>query len=235
MPASIKPGHISSERTVLEISTRHCTPVVFGLIALVIALGVTVMVLRHHGHGHLFGLVRIFDLESEGNLPTVFSMLLLMACGVLCLLHASEAANMRVRRQWKGLAGLLMFLGLDEMIQIHELFVIHRVEGGSSVFYSWTITYGILFLGLCAIYLPFYLRLPRQLKIQLTLAVIIYVGGAVGMERLWEAYYMSSGAGHKMLLMVMIEESMEMIGLGLAFRALLNALQLNRIGVFIAK
>jgi hypothetical protein len=62
---------------------------------------------------------RLFDLNLEANLPTVWSVLLAGAVAAAALLVAHRAAGLR-RWAWLAIALFFAFLALDDAAQIHE-------------------------------------------------------------------------------------------------------------------
>ena len=68
------------------------------------------------GHDTVFGLVRKFDLDTELNVPTWFSVLLLLlaaaALGYIGVRAKHEGD--RFAGHWRGLAWIFLFMSLDE-------------------------------------------------------------------------------------------------------------------------
>jgi hypothetical protein len=62
---------------------------------------------------------RLFDLNLEANLPTVWSVLLAGAVATAALLVARPAAGPR-RWAWLGIAVFFAFVALDDAAQVHE-------------------------------------------------------------------------------------------------------------------
>ena len=75
------------------------------------------------GHGRIFGLVGLFHLNREANIPTLFSTFqLLLASGLLSIIAvARKNQGERDYLYWLGLATGFLFLSIDEGAQIHEL------------------------------------------------------------------------------------------------------------------
>ncbi|HEX5878718.1 MAG TPA: hypothetical protein VF468_10405 [Actinomycetota bacterium] len=66
--------------------------------------------------------MRLFDVNSEGNVPSWFSSMLLMGCALVAALLAAlvRRAGGRDARCWAGLAVILSLLSLDEAVALHE-------------------------------------------------------------------------------------------------------------------
>src|SRR5690606_1858442 len=67
-------------------------------------------------------LTKLFDLNTEGNIPTLFSTLLLLTAALLLGLKYLKAATYddSNKRYWLFLSLVFVFLALDESLQIHE-------------------------------------------------------------------------------------------------------------------
>jgi hypothetical protein len=72
------------------------------------------------GHDYLFGLVPMFNLDAEQNLPTLFGVLLFLVSSLLCGFCGAPAGPRDVPSPPLLLAGLFGFLGLDEFLAWHE-------------------------------------------------------------------------------------------------------------------
>ena len=191
------------------------------------------------GHERVFDLVRLFDMDRERNIPTLFSTCLFLLNGLVCL------AIWKVRSReglpaatWLVLAGTLFFLGADEFCQIHE-YVNERLQTifHTSGFFGpvWIIPYGIAAVILFTMLVPFFLRLEPGTRKLMALAAAVFLSGAVGIEmitgkyialaeaRRGDAFNMMVDLGYG--LFVVVEESLEMLGLVVLSYALLGLLQ----------
>ena len=72
------------------------------------------------GHDTVFGLVDLFDLNSEKNLPTFYASASLLFCGGLLVLLAVLTWPNREWLFWAFLAVVFAFLSYDEAVEIHE-------------------------------------------------------------------------------------------------------------------
>ncbi|MEZ5285771.1 MAG: hypothetical protein R2712_13380 [Vicinamibacterales bacterium] len=178
------------------------------------------------GHDYLFGLVPLFDLDGEGNIPSFFSGLLLLTNGLLFALTSRTSRDPR-RGAWVLLSAVFVFLAYDEMFSVHERFtepIRHTLRTSGPLFYPWFIAYIAPVAVLAWRVLPVWSRLARRPRTRLAVAIIVYLLGAVGMEMLggwWDEMY----GHHRTLgwgLLVTIEETLEMAGLILLVRTLLD-------------
>ena len=62
----------------------------------------------------------VLNMDRELNLPTLFSTMLLLTAARL-LMQLSKASLQESAADWTLLSGILMFLAVDEALQIHRL------------------------------------------------------------------------------------------------------------------
>jgi hypothetical protein len=194
-----------------------------------VGLHVTAQVLRFlTGDDRLFGLVYMFSLGAETNVPAFYAAfslllatLLLAAVGV-----ASRGDPSAGTGYWLGLAAVFFYLSIDEMIGLHErLSEPLRSELGTSglLHYAWVIPYGVGVLVFGALYLRFLALLPRPTAVRFVAAGILFIGGAIGAEMVggWvlEQYGSASVA---FVTIQTIEEVLEMVGILVFISAILD-------------
>lgn len=173
-------------------------------------------------------LVIMFGLGGEANLPATFSGGLLLLSGLL--LTAIAVAKRRTAAPfvllWSVLAGLFLFLALDELASIHDniskpLSRLH--QGGGALLYLWVVPYGLAALALGLSSLRFLAHLPRATRRLFLLAGAVYIGGALGMELLEAASNSRQvTTGFIPTWGIVVEEAMEMFGTILFIHALLS-------------
>ena len=133
----------------------------------------------------------LFDMDREGNVPTLFNVLLFLLSGLLFYFR-SRAETGRSRWPWLLMSAITIFLAVDEGSQVHERFMVFTLKllGGGEVqvgemgwlFYAWIIPYGIAALALLLVLAPWFMRLSQRTRNGFLLAGAIYVGGAVFVE-----------------------------------------------------
>ena len=170
---------------------------------------------------------RMFNLDREMNLPTWYSAFMLSFCALLLRVIAlgKKRKSERYFRHWNFLSYLFLFLAFDEVLQIHELFIIKDISRMlPGIFYSvWVIPYGIALIIFAHKYWKFTRDLPNQTRFYFILAAIFYIGGALGMEMVGS--YWTDLEGQQNLvyaLMATLEEVMEMMGIIVLIYGLLN-------------
>src|SRR5688572_30805992 len=105
----------------IRLNTKRAIRALSLSIAALTLLHVAGQVLRWQ-FGSGFGLVRFFDVNAEGTVPTYFSALLMVAAAALLAFIALaewEAPPYR-RFTWALLAVVFLFLPYDELFAVHE-------------------------------------------------------------------------------------------------------------------
>lgn len=179
------------------------------------------------GHGNLFGIVRLFNVDKEGNIPTWYASISLLACSVLLAIIAQAQPKETTpnSKDWSALAAVFLFLSIDESARLHELLILPlRTSLGTRgiLYFAWVIPYGLLvaFLGLR--FLKFLTQLPTKTRRSFFLAAFLYLGGALGMEMIAGQYTTFYGQDNlTYALLTTIEEALEMSGVLVFIYALL--------------
>jgi len=181
------------------------------------------------GRHHVYGLIRQFYLNNEGNIPTFFSTFLLLISTVLLALiavtkkrnHDSYAIN------WVILTFIFLYLSLDEAASIHEMFswpimdILSRQPEGPTYHLAWTIPFIALLLILAVSYWKFLFHLPRKILLLFLIAGTLYIGGALGGELLQVLQGEFRGTENLTYIMIItFEETLEMTGILIFIHAL---------------
>ncbi len=159
--------------------------------------------------------VSFFDLDEEESFGTWFSAVILLYAGRILLRHP-RADGDPWHRWWLLLAIGFHILSIDEVAAMHE-YVNTVVENT-----RWT-TFGAAIVAVVGLaYLPFLRALSARIRFLFIVAAVVYVGGAVGVERATDWYDV-----HDLLntlaynLWTAVEETMEMAGVIVFIYALL--------------
>jgi hypothetical protein len=215
----------------LRVSPSRVVAVLGAGALLLVAVGVMAEVARIGlGHGRLHGLVPLFALDGEANLPATYAGAILALCaGVLWLVAAwRRQARLPNATALRWLSLLLLALAVDEVAQIHELLsepVRNALDLDGVLYYSWVVVYGAVALTLCAVLLPLAARMPRRLRLTVLAAAGLYVGGALGLELAGSGVTDAGGfGGAAYAALVALEESLEFAGALVLLHALLSVL-----------
>ena len=183
------------------------------------------------GHDTVLGLVRVFNMESEHNIPTWFSSSMLLVCGLLLGMVAftKRVEGARYAAHWSGLSIIFLYMSLDEAIQIHEKWdkPMEALVGSGDFFsHGWTIPAALLVFAFALTYLRFLAHLPTRTRLVFIVAGFIYVAGALGMENVSGGYELRHGRENMTYVMLAgVEEILEMLGVVVFVYALLSYLQ----------
>ena len=172
-------------------------------------------------------IIYFFDFDWERNLPTFYSSLALLASSFLLLIISMFHKKKKLLQyQWLGLSIIFAFLSIDEITVIHEqLWKPTQTFFNTSglLYYAWYIPYVIILLILMIVYAKFFLKLPKNVKILFTIAGIVFIFGAVGIEAV--SGYQDELYGQENLLfyaLCTIEELFEMVGVAIFIYGLLT-------------
>lgn len=198
------------------------------LVVLLVAHAVGLFLTFGLGYSHARGLVPLFNIATESNVPTWFASALLML-GALLFLFLSRLSRpgTRERRVWQVLSATFAFLSVDEFAMIHELLIepVRAALGTSGVlFFAWVIPYGIAVVLLGVMVGPTLWRLERRFRVLLGTSAALYLLGAIGVEMIGGSYY----EAHETVvdlnyrLIQTVEETLEFSGLILLVYTLLE-------------
>lgn len=168
---------------------------------------------------------KVLNVDAEASVPTWYAQsLLLITAGLIFMIAKTVIQD---KKYWYGLAGIMMFISIDEGASIHELLITPMRElltiNSGPLYYAWVIMYGLLFACIGLLFVRFFMRLLRRMRLLFAAALAIFLTGALGMEMIgglvisqgdmpWQVYVMIVG----------IEELLEMLGVTMLLYALLE-------------
>lgn len=175
-----------------------------------------------------------FDLNEDVSIGAWFSMSLWLIAATLAYAVGRQAHwRASASWHWNGLAVLCLFLSLDEGAALHEKVgdtIKEHLQLGGIFHWSWVL-YGIallVFVGL--LFGKFLLTLPRRSLWTFLIAGAVFCTGALG----FEMYASNVASGDIQFLpwlgwsaSVLIEETLEMLGVVIAIGELLRLLHLG--------
>lgn len=164
--------------------------------------------------------LRLLDVNRERNLPTAWSVALLLGCCAA----AVRLGRQRRREGWGLVAAVAALMALDEGVRLHERTeALGRVLAGDALHFAWVVP-GALAAGTVLLALVRALRgAPRVLRRRLGLAGALYLTGALLVETVSGVVLDVVGRGVVYALANAVEEGLEMTGASLALAALLVA------------
>jgi len=160
----------------------------------------------------------IFDVDEEESFSTWFSAIILFGASFLLFLIARDSMCKKEKfsKHWYGLAIGFGILSMDEVVGMHETFnTITEV--------AWTVPFAYLAIAIFAIYWKFLIHLPTEAKRNFLIAGAVFLSGGLLVEHFADYYvdiYEMDNFGYQLL--TAFEETLEMVGVILLIRALLQ-------------
>lgn len=202
-----------------------------GAMALFLILASTLVHLAAHltGDYRRTGLMRIFSVDVEWNIPSFFSVLMLLFAtlllAVVTVLEKKRSSEHALH--WTVLTLGFLFMAVDELVSLHEklIFPLRKLMGGDNLgifFFAWVIPGIALVAGLGVYFLKFIIGLPARTKQSFITAGSLYIGGVIGIELIAGSHAEAHGFNNlSYSVWTMIEESLEMAGIVVFIDALL--------------
>jgi len=156
--------------------------------------------------------LRIFDLQSERNIPTLFSSVILLgSCillGFIAFLTRSTEGPYSI--YWAVLSLGFLYLSIDETAFIHENF-----RADFAGFSSWIFVVAPFVILFLLSYIRFFMHLPRSTKYYFLVAGLLYIGGAFILELIgvWRTSIASENILATTIILTTVEEALEMFGI----------------------
>ena len=206
-----------------------------SIILFLILANIYVLIAKYkYGYKELYGLIPLFNLNEEKNIPTFYSTITLFISSCLCYFIALACKKQKDKEiyYWIFLAVILLFISIDEFICFHEYInkQLHNSLNTSGLLYfAWVIPYGILVIIICLIYYRFFKNLTAKIKRLFITALVLFVMGAIGIEMIWGAFIEIQIANKATLFafLTTLEESMEMFGVLILIYALISYINIK--------
>jgi hypothetical protein len=183
------------------------------------------------GHDHLRGFVSLFNVNTEGNIPTWYTSFSILLCAVLLFMiaRARKIAGDRYSIYWMILALIFLYISVDEGAGVHDALDFSLPSIGyinSAPRYIRMLPVAILLIIFGLIYLKFLFYLPARTRLLFIVAGTLFVGGAFGMGFVMERYGTRHGWNNMTLeILAAIEEFLEMIGIVVFIYALMSYME----------
>lgn len=224
-------GHM--EISQLTVRPASVAGVLVSVAVLLVSLSLAGQLFRYAtGHDRVFGLLRIFNLDLESNVPALFSAVLLLLAAFLLMIIAilEKKRGSSDALAWAVLSTGFGLMAIDESVSIHEALItpVREWLGGQDLgifYFAWVLPAIALVFVLGVSFLPFLFRLPTKTRYAFVSAAAVYLGGAIGVE-LVEGQFRETHGNQNMTynLIVSIEEGLEMVGVIVFVYALLSYL-----------
>jgi hypothetical protein len=188
------------------------------------------VILHFTEHHRLFGLIYLFNVDEERNIPTYFSSVILLfaslLCAVIVLLESKE------RYYWLILALGFLLISMDEFIGLHEklnalVTSVTKTSFTGTLYFAWLIPASLLVLILAILFYGLLMRLDTKMRESLFLAACFFIGGSMIIEALTAPYYEQFIVNAIPLpfiysVLTTLEEGLEMAGVILFINTLLH-------------
>lgn len=211
----------------LEIRPEEVLKKLLCFIIVLVLLNILGLISKYYfDHDYVYGLVPLFDLDTEKNIPTFYSAVAILCSSFLLFFIAlTHKKNGNLYLAWFGLGLVFLFLSIDEISSLHERLIkpVRENLGTSGLLFSaWVIPYGLAVIIFSAAYLKFLLQLPKKIMYLFCISGVIFVSGAIGLE-LFEGYYYELNGSIDLTFAIFytIEEFLEMLGIVLFIYTLL--------------
>lgn len=215
---------------------RKSSLVILGIIILLLLLNIgSYLHLLYYDLEPESFFFRKLNFDSERNLPTIFSGILhFTASYLLGTIGISRLIINNKKWFWAVLSFLFFFLGVDEILSIHEKVSgnIKALEEMGTFLYNWVVVYSLGTLILASVILKPLLSLPRRIYYRFILAGIIFIFGAIVLESIavnfvFQRELASENVTTEPIIFVLatFEELFEMLGVALFIDTLLYFLE----------
>ncbi len=189
-----------------------------------------------------WGIVGLFNVDFEMNVPTFYQVLVLLVAVALLVIIAILKRHARAPYvlHWWLLALGFFVIANDEFYALHEKLSepLRRwlgLETMGALHFAWVIPAIVLVVVLAIFYIPFLKHLDRSTRTRFFVAALIYLGGALGVEMIGGQYAEAHGTWNLTYsLITTVEEGMEMAGSVLFVDALLRYLEVEYGAVHLA-
>ncbi|HLV02520.1 MAG TPA: hypothetical protein VKZ59_14715 [Acidobacteriota bacterium] len=215
-------------RNRITVSVARITALLTVIAILLVLASIAGQLIFHlTTHDTAFGMIRLFNVDTENNVPTYFSALLLLTSalliGIIAVLERRDSSDFFY---WIGLSAGFVLMAADEALSFHEKLIspvqnLLAWERLGIFYFAWIVPGIILVLLLGLVFLRFWWRLPPATRFNFLVAGLFYLGGAIGIEAFGGWYAETFGGDLLYSMIATLEESLEMTGSILFIRALL--------------
>ncbi|HYC56000.1 MAG TPA: hypothetical protein VEL28_13780 [Candidatus Binatia bacterium] len=172
-------------------------------------------------------LVQALNMDNEPSIPTLVAIAHWAVCLMLaaCIAFREHVVAGSHRRAWTTLSCVLAYLLADEQLGLHEAIAdfLATPDRPQAVRAAWVLPYGVVAVVAAAAAWRVLADLPRSVRRWMAASGVAFAAGAIGVELLGGRYIASHG--HDLfyhLTLVPAEELLEMVGLALLARGLLE-------------
>jgi hypothetical protein len=205
-----------------------------GMLALLLVLSSIAIQLIDQATGQssliIHKLVKFLNVDLELNLPTFFSVLILLFSSLLLagITFIKNKQSSSYVLHWAVLSAGFAFMAFDEAFSFHERLIepfrslLGEVNLGV-LYFAWVVPAILLIGALSLAYLKFGLSLPSKTRLWFGVSAILYLGAAVGFELIEGRHVEVYGKENLFYIaLATTEEAIEMAAIVLFIRTLLK-------------
>lgn len=203
----------------IAVSPRQIIKFLF-IVAIFFAVVSAIIQVGEYVYGYEDDWTNLFNVDRELNFPTWYSALMIASCSALLRIIATgkQQQSDRYTQDWRLLSRIFCFMAIDEVVSLHEIFIIPEVSEALNLPWflhsAWVIPGMIFLLWFIRRYRKFVLHLPSRSRKNFILSACIYVGGALIMEMIGSHFAESLSQQHIVYaLTTTVEELLEMTGI----------------------
>jgi hypothetical protein len=158
-----------------------------------------------------------FLVNKEQTIPTFYSTINLWFSAALLwvVAESKRISQQKYIKRWYSLSIIFLYLGIDELLAIHERLSAPMHQLGVNGFFhnSWTVPVFFLLLIFAAIFFPIFMDLPKTTRRMVILSAILFLGGSMVVEILGGYFAFLNGRDNLAYsLITTLEEAGEMFG-----------------------
>ena len=136
---------------------------------------------------NIFWLFHLFDFNTENNIPTLYTSLILIFSSILLAFIASTHKKQNSYYPWLGLSIIFLFLSVDEIASIHErigALVRESFNTSGLLYHAWVIPYGVFLAVFVILYFRLLMSLAKRIRNLFAISGTTFVLGGIGFELL---------------------------------------------------
>lgn len=177
----------------VHLSLRRLVFILLAILTL-LAIASSAVQVGKYIYDYREGWTRMINMDREMNLPTWYEAALMAASGALLGIIAKRKQELQDRfsRDWKLLSHIFYFLAFDEIVGIHELFILPDLADDLQLPWflhsTWVIP-GIIVVGLFAKrFWRFAQHLEPLPRLWFIGSLALFIFGVIGMEMVGSTY-----------------------------------------------
>ena len=182
----------------------------------------------------------MFDMNSESNVPTWYSVAQLLTVALaLGFVASCETTRQGPALAWWGLVVLFAYMSLDEATDMHGLWAkvagTPDLPGVTHTGFSWVIPGAILVGLFTLLYARWLWRLPARTRGLILLAGAVFVMGGLGLELVGALVVQDNFLAPSYLAVSTLEELFEILGIMIMLYAVLSHIGDQRLQLRISR